>query len=105
MNKERLYSWDIPDSTKVVNFFDNKDRNELYYFNWKRFTCFSNLTTEIDGINYILDQSDELKTKYYNYQELLLSIKEKNYNNFIYTINNVNNSISDYMKTSIKTWI
>ena len=23
MNKERLYSWDIPDSTKVVDFFDN----------------------------------------------------------------------------------
>lgn len=80
-----------------------KDRNELDYFNWKRFTCFSNLTTEIDVVNYILDQSIELKTTYYKYQELLLSIKEKNYNNFIYAINNVNNSISDYMKTSIKT--
>ena len=50
------------------------------YFNWKRFTFFSNLTTEIDVVNYILDQSVELKTTYYKYQELLLSIKEKNYN-------------------------
>ena len=41
---------------------------------------FSNLTTEIDVVNYILDKSVELKTTYYKYQELLLSIKEKNYN-------------------------
>ena len=80
-----------------------RDRNELDYFNWKRFTCFSNLTTEVDVVNYILDQSVELKTPYYKYQELLLSIKEKNYNNFIYAINNVNNSISNYIKTSIKS--
>lgn len=59
--------------------------------------------TEIDVVNYILDQSVELKTTYYKYQELLLSIREKNYDNFIYVIDNINNSISDYMKTSIKT--
>ena len=59
--------------------------------------------TEIDVVNYILDQSIELKTTYYKYQELLQSIKNKNYSNFIYAINNVDISISDYMKTSIKT--
>ena len=59
--------------------------------------------TELDVVNYILDQSVELKTTYYKYQELLLSIREKNYDNFIYVIDNINNSISDYMKTSIKT--
>ena len=59
--------------------------------------------TEIDVVNYILDQSVELKTTYYKYQELLLSIREKNYDNFIYVIDNINNSISDYMKTSIKS--
>lgn len=80
-----------------------KDRNELDYSKWKRYTCFPNLMTEIDVVNYILDQSVELKTTYYKYQELLQSIREKNYDNFIYAINNVNNSISDYMKTSIKT--
>lgn len=69
----------------------------------KRYTCFPNLMTEIDVVNYILDQSVELKTTYYKYQELLLSIREKNYDNFIYVIDNINNSISDYMKTSIKT--
>ena len=80
-----------------------KDRNELDYSKWKRYTCFPNLMTEIDVVNYILDQSVELKTTYYKYQELLQSIREKNYDNFIYAIDNVNNSISDYMKTSIKT--
>ena len=61
--------------------------------------------TEIDVVNYLLNQNVELKTTYYKYQELLQSIKEKNYNNFIYAINNINDSISDYMKTSIKTLI
>ena len=80
-----------------------KDRNQLDYSKWKRYTCFSNLMTEIDVVNYILDQSIELKTTYYKYQELLQSIREKNYDDFIYAIDNVINSVSDYMKTSIKT--
>ena len=82
-----------------------KDRNELDYSKWKRYTCFPNLMTEIDVVNYILDQSDELKTTYYKYQELLQSIKDKNYNDFLYAVNSVNNLVSDYMKTSIKTLI
>ena len=82
-----------------------KDRNELDYSKWKKFTCFPHFMTEIDVVNYILDQSAELKATYYKYQELLQSIKEKNYNDFLYAINNINNNISDYMKTSIKTLI
>ena len=82
-----------------------KDRNELDYSKWKRYTSFPNLMTEIDVVNYILDQSVELKATYYKYQELLQSIKEKNYDAFIYAITNVNNSVSDYMTTSIKSLI
>ena len=80
-----------------------KDRNELDYSKWKKYTCFSNLMTEIDVIDYILDQDFELKITYYKYQELLEAIKKKNYENFMYAINNVNILTSDYMKTSIKT--
>lgn len=80
-----------------------KNRNELDYSKWKKYTCFPNLMTEIDIVDYILDQNIELKMTYYKYQEILQSIKEKNYENFIYAITNVNNLISDYMKTSIKT--
>ena len=61
--------------------------------------------TEIDVVNYILDQDIELKTTYFKYQELLQSIKEKDYDTFIYAISNVSNLVSDYMKTSIKTLI
>lgn len=82
-----------------------KDRNELDYSKWKRYTCFPNLMTEIDVVDHILDQNIELKTTYYKYQELLQSIREKDYDNFMYAITNINNSISDYMKTSIKTLI
>lgn len=82
-----------------------KDRNELDFSKWRRYTCFPNLMTEIDVVNYILDQSVELKSTYYKYQELFQSIREKNYGNFIYAINNIDNSVSDYMKTSIKTLI
>ena len=82
-----------------------KDRNELDYSKWKRYTCFPNLMTEIDVVNYILEQNNELKETYYKYQELLQSIREKNYEDFIHAITNVNNSVSDYMKTSIKTLI
>ena len=82
-----------------------KNRNELDCSRWKRYTCFPNLMTEIDVVNYILDQDIELKITYFKYQELLHSIKEKNYETFIYAINNVNDLTSDYMKTSIKTLI
>jgi Transposase and inactivated derivatives len=82
-----------------------KDRNELDYSKWKRFTCFTNLMTEVDVVDYILNQSIELKTTYYKYQELLQSIKMKDYNNFLYAINNIDKSVSDYMRTSIKTLI
>ena len=82
-----------------------KDRNELDYSKWKKFTCFPHFMTEIDVVNYILDQSAELKATYYKYKELLQSIKENNYNDFLYAINNINNNISDYIKTSIKTLI
>ena len=80
-----------------------KDRNELNCSKLKKYTYFPNLMTQIDVVNYILDQNVELKTTYYKYQELLQSFKEKNYEVFINAITNVNNSVSDYMRTSIKT--
>lgn len=80
-----------------------KARDELDYSKWKRFTCFSNLTTEKDVVDFILSKNKELKDTYYKYQEILTSIKNKNFEAFIYAINNINDYVSDYMKTSIKT--
>lgn len=109
LNKTRIK--DMKNNKEVYNKMKRywklilKDRNELDYSKWKKFTCFPHFMTEIDVVNYILDQSTELKATYYKYKELLQSIKEKNYNDFLYAINNINNNISDYMKTSIKTLI
>ena len=80
-----------------------KNRKDLDYSKWKRYTCFKELMTEIDVVDYILNQNNELKATYYKYQDLLQSIKEKNYNVFLNSINNIDDNVSDYMKTSIKT--
>lgn len=80
-----------------------KSKDELDFENWKKFTCFNSFMTESDVVNYIINTNDELKQTYIVYQELLSSIKNKNFNAFTYILNNYNNNISDYMKTSINT--
>lgn len=80
-----------------------KSRDELDYSKWQKFTCFQNLTTEKDVVDFILNQDKELRETYFKYQELLYSIKQKDKNKFIAALENVNDFISDYMKTSLKT--
>lgn len=80
-----------------------KSRDELDYSKWKKFTCFSDLMTEKDVVDFILNQDTELRETYFKYQELLSSIKNKDKNRFLQAINEVNELVSDYMKTSIKT--
>lgn len=80
-----------------------KSKDELDFENWKKFTCFNSFMTESDVVNYIINTNDELKQTYIVYQELLSSIKNKDFNAFSFILNNYNNNISDYMKTSIKT--
>lgn len=80
-----------------------KSRDELDYSKWKKFPCFSNLMTEKDVVDFILNQDTELRETYFKYQELLTAIKNKDKNKFLQAINEVNDLVSDYMKTSIKT--
>lgn len=80
-----------------------KSRDELDYSKWKKFPCFSNLMTEKDVVDFILNQDTELRETYFKYQELLTAIKNKDKNKFLQAINEVNELVSDYMKTSIKT--
>ena len=57
-------------------------------------------------VNYLLDQSDELKYTYELYQDLLSSIKNKNierFNGIIQDVNQLYPKISLYMKKSIKS--
>ena len=80
-----------------------KSKDELDFDKWKKFTCFNSFMTESDVVNYIINTNEELKQTYLVYQSLLSSIKNKDFNAFTYILNNYNNNISDYMKTSIKT--
>ena len=80
-----------------------KSKDELDFEKWKKFTCFNSFMTESDVVNYIINTNEELKQTYIVYQNLLSSIQNKDFNAFSYILNNYNNNISDYMKTSIKT--
>ena len=82
-----------------------KDYNDLDNSKWKRFTCFQNLMTEVDVINYLLDISPELKQSYYIYQDLLYSFKHNDKGNLDVILSSKYEHLSDYMKTSLKTLI
>ena len=80
-----------------------KSKDELDFEKWKKFTCFNSFMTESDVVNHIINTNEEFKQTYIVYQNLLSSIQNKDFNAFSYILNNYNNNISDYMKTSIKT--
>lgn len=80
-----------------------KDSSDLDCSKWKRFTCFPNLMTEKDIVNYIISQNDELKNTYIVYQKLLHAIKHNNIDDFDSIVESEHNNISTYMITSLKT--
>ena len=80
-----------------------KARLDLDSNTWKKYLCFKNLMTEVDIVNYILEQNDELKQTYYLYQNILYSLQHKDYELFKEIINNDYENISTYMNTSIHT--
>ena len=80
-----------------------KSRDELDSSKWKRFTCFKNLMTTTDVVDFPVNLDNELKETYILYQDLLYSFKKNNYDLLKKTLNKQNTNISSYMKTSIKT--
>ena len=80
-----------------------KPRLELDSSYWKKYICFKNLMTEVDIVNYLLDQSEELKATYNLYQSILYSLQRKDYKLFNKIINKEYKNISEYMITSINT--
>jgi len=80
-----------------------KDRDELDFSKWKKYTCFNSLMTQVDVVNYLINTNEELKQTYLIYQEILYSFKKKDFKKLKQTLSNANSKISDYMKTSIKT--
>ena len=80
-----------------------KEREKLNNRQWRKFTCFNDIMTELDVVNYIIDTNEELKNTYNVYQDLLTAFKTNNYEELEETINKDYLDISDYMKTSVKT--
>lgn len=80
-----------------------KDQDKLNNSKWKRWTCFDNLMTQSDIVNYLINTSEELKNTYEIYQSLLYSLKNNKINELEKTLNNKDIKVSDYMKKSIKT--
>ncbi len=80
-----------------------KDRNELDYSKWRKYTCFNSLMTQSDVVNYLINTNEELKQTYLVYQEILYAFRKKDFNKLKQVLNNVNPLISNYMRTSINT--
>ena len=80
-----------------------KPRFELDCSKWKKYICFKNLITEVDVVDYILNQNLELKKTYEVYQNILYALQRKEYLLFEKIIEQHYENISDYMKVSINT--
>ena len=70
---------------------------------WQKYLCFKNLMTEVDIVNYLLDQNEELKASYNLYQNLLYAIQNNNYKVLVKALNTDYGLISNQMKTVLKT--
>ena len=82
-----------------------KNKDELNFSKWQKYTCFDSLMTQSDVVNYLINTDEELKQTYLLYQDILYSFKKKDFNKLKQVLNNISPKISNYMKTSIKTLI
>ena len=80
-----------------------KSRDELESSKWKKFTCFKQLMTTTDVVDFLINLDDEFKEAYWVYQELLSAFKKNNFDLLTKALHKQTNNISSYMKTSIKT--
>ena len=80
-----------------------KSQEELNDSKWRRWTCFDNLMTQSDVVNYLINTNKELYNTYQVYQSILYAIKNNNYKELETIVNDTHDSISTYMRTSIKT--
>ena len=80
-----------------------KSRLDLDCSQWKKYTCFQNLMTEVNIVDYILNGNDELKNTYQLYQDILYALQSRDYNLLVTILNTAYENISSYMKTSVIT--
>ena len=80
-----------------------KPQDELNNSKWKKWWCFDVVMTQSGIVDYLININTQLKETYETYQTILYSLKTNNYNQLERVLNNKNDKISSYMKTSIKT--
>ena len=80
-----------------------KPQDELNNSKWKKWWCFDVVMTQSGVVDYLININTQLKETYEIYQTILYSLKTNNYNQLERVLNNKNDKISSYMKTSIKT--
>lgn len=80
-----------------------KPQEELDNSKWRKYTCFNNLMTQSDVVDYLINIDKELLNTYEVYQNILYSIKNNKYKDLEIVLNNKNENISNHMKKSIKT--
>ena len=80
-----------------------KDRTELDFSKWRKYTCFEHLMTQSDVVDYLVNTDEQLKQTYLIYQKILYALKKKDYIYLKQSLANINLNISSYMKTCIKT--
>jgi transposase len=80
-----------------------KDNASVDFVNYRYHRSFRNQMREIDIINYLLDLDPELKASYNLYHNVRFCVRNKDLDLLIKTLNDSIDSVSDYMKTSIKT--
>jgi len=107
LNKTRikLMKKDKVNYNKLKRYWKNilKSRLELDSSKWRKYTCFKDLTTELDIVNYLVSLDKELEETYQVYQDLLYAFQNDNLTVLEETLNKKYNNLSEYMKTSIKT--
>lgn len=80
-----------------------KSRFDLNNDTWNKFTCFKNLMTESDIVDYLLSKDKILENAYNLYQDILYYLQHRNYDGFTNVINKENNAISKQMSTTLDT--
>lgn len=99
MNKNKKYQRKFKRYWRLIL----KSREDLDISKWKKFTCFENLMTEADVVDFLINLDKELKETYDVYQNILYALKTKSLTLLKNSLEKNYTNISSYMKTSIKT--
>ena len=105
-NRIRLMKSDKANYNKLKRYWRLllKNCDNIKDGTFQKYTCFSSLMREQDIVSYLIALDEELEATYYLYQDLIRAIRNKNSIAFFEAVDNANNKISDYMKTSLKTF-